>query len=324
MHFAAAYDTLELDIDEIEADDACQMRPALSQAVVEHYAALLADDVRLPPPKVLRDEDGVDWLYDGWHTLEAARKNGWKVIECQVEPGTRREAILKACGANADHGLHRDAETIRRAIYTLKDDPEWRCMTQKQIAATVGCSRVTANKWCQQYDVDRGLVPRKKPKGDGNGKPAKDSSASTNPTVLRVDTDATDGDGFEATGPTESDAARIAREHAEMVRRCEGIRKQLSPACLAIFDHNLRGWEGMRSAVSLLRDQYRQQGGKDKALGPWFARVAMVVGCPEPARWLACLDCREVGDGDARISTGLVGSQKCPACRGRGFMIPSN
>lgn len=320
MHYmttaAEAAEQVELAIDSILMDDACQMRPSLDEGTVEKYRSLLQDDMALAPPRVLRDEDGSNWLYDGFHTIEAARRSGRTTITCLVDHGTRRDAILRATSANADHGLPRSPETIRRAIYTILDDPEWSAAfdSVRAIGRHVGVSHETARRWHAKYLDERGLTPKAKPKGNPPAKgpvaPGLTGRAGAEEPEAIDDPEQRE-DGWESLGEEETPEAKADREWAELLSRAAGVLGQLAPARAAALEEELAFQADIAGTVKLLRDQWRRWGGRKRS-GPFSARVAWLAECPELSAALACLDCSGTGE--------AVGAA-CPACKGNGYHI---
>src|SRR4051812_32879115 len=98
-----------------------------------------------PPLVVLHDGDSY-WLADGFHCLAAAQALGAKTIRCDVRQGGLRDAILHACGANADHGLKRSNEDKRRAVARLLEDEEWRVWSDRAIARAARVDDKTVTK----------------------------------------------------------------------------------------------------------------------------------------------------------------------------------
>jgi ParB-like chromosome segregation protein Spo0J len=126
----------QLSVDAIRTDGGTQSRESLDPAVIGEYAATLG---LLPPVTVFFD--GSDhWLADGFHRVEAANQSGAKRIPADIRQGTRRDAILYACGANAAHGLRRTNADKRRAVEVLLRDEEWSQWTDRKIATAVGVS----------------------------------------------------------------------------------------------------------------------------------------------------------------------------------------
>jgi ParB-like chromosome segregation protein Spo0J len=105
------------------------MRPE----TVDEYAAAIVDGKEFP--EVVVFYDGADhWLADGFHRLLAHEKAGLVDILAEVRPGTKRDALLFAVGANASHGLPRTNKDKRRAVEILLRDEEWAGKSDRQVA----------------------------------------------------------------------------------------------------------------------------------------------------------------------------------------------
>lgn len=129
----------------IRTDGGTQSRDGLSAATVQEYAEAMQAGKRFPALVVVYD--GTEyWLADGFHRHAAAVSAGIDLIECEVQQGTVRDAILYSVGANNNHGLPRTPEDKRRAVTKLLLDREWTLWSNGQIAA--------------QCDVSRGLVDK--------------------------------------------------------------------------------------------------------------------------------------------------------------------
>ena len=123
----------KLEIAKIKIDGGTQARSGLNEAVVNEYRQLLVDSFheKKEGSWVFRDPivvfyDGTDyWLADGFHRVKACQLHGRYVAHADIKQGTRRDAILYAVGANADHGLPRSNADKRRAVMTLLEDAEW-------------------------------------------------------------------------------------------------------------------------------------------------------------------------------------------------------
>lgn len=126
-----------LPIDTVICDPRCQPRQQINEAVVTDYAKAMATGTTFPPVTVFHDETAY-WLADGFHRHAAAKEAGRKTIDCTVAPGTLRDAILHAVGANATHGLRRSNDDKRRAVETLLHDPEWAAWSDREIARQCG------------------------------------------------------------------------------------------------------------------------------------------------------------------------------------------
>lgn len=115
----------------LRRDGGTQARAAMCEATVEEYIEKIDE---LPPVVVFRDADGVFWLADGFHRVEAHHRTGRDMLLAHVVEGSRRDAMLYACGANAHHGLPRSHDDKRRAVTILLEDDEWASWADAEIA----------------------------------------------------------------------------------------------------------------------------------------------------------------------------------------------
>jgi len=77
----------------------------------------------MPPITVFFDRTD-HWLADGFHRFFGPQKVGRESILAEIHNGTRRDAILYACGANNEHGLRRTNADKRKAITLLLQDED--------------------------------------------------------------------------------------------------------------------------------------------------------------------------------------------------------
>lgn len=134
----------------IKADGGTQMRAGLDEATVNEYADAMAETGWGDFPPVVLYHDGTDyWLADGFHRLAAFRSLAAGVdalIPADVRSGTRRDAILHAAGANANHGLRRTNADKRRAVEVLLRDEEWRQWSDAEIARRCNVTPMTVGR----------------------------------------------------------------------------------------------------------------------------------------------------------------------------------
>ena len=129
----------KLHLDEIRTDGGTQPRDKIDDEVVQRYVEALKAKATFPPIVVYYDGEDY-WLADGFHRLKAYRELKRQKVAVEIHQGSRREAILHAVGANAEHGLPRTREDVRRAIDTLLRDPEWSQWSDREIA-----------RWCKVH-----------------------------------------------------------------------------------------------------------------------------------------------------------------------------
>lgn len=128
-----------LELDRIRLDGGTQIREAVDDDVVNDYAALMANQVYLPPLCVFHDGDDY-WLVDGFHRWQALKKNGRSEALCQAYDGSLRDARLAAVRSNHAHGLRRTNADKRRAVEILLTDAEWVGKGLRWIAEMAGVS----------------------------------------------------------------------------------------------------------------------------------------------------------------------------------------
>jgi len=125
--------TEKLALDQIVIDEKVMVRSQISEEHIEDLFEALKQSAKFPPIIVF-DDNGVLILVDGHHRYEAAKKCKLDKIEAEIRKGTKREAILCACGTNEKHGLRRTNDDKRRAVFKLLTDQEWRGWTDGKIA----------------------------------------------------------------------------------------------------------------------------------------------------------------------------------------------
>lgn len=158
-----AMDVKAIPIELIRLDGGTQIRDCKTQQTkVEEYLAAMMAGAKFPPLTVFWD--GADyWLADGFHRLGAnnifmqALELPGLDVECEVLEGTRRDAILFACGTNAEHGIPRTNTDKQNAVETMLKNPlvslnddgvPW---SDRDIAKICKVSPPTVAKWRAEY-----------------------------------------------------------------------------------------------------------------------------------------------------------------------------
>ena len=130
-------------LESIRVDPTVQQRAAgTSQDVVDEYAEAIRNGVAFPPIVVFGYADGPFYVGDGFHRLKAhlLAHPDVKDIECRVHPGDRDDALLFACGANAEHGLRRSRSDKVKAVTTLIRSERCSGWSDREIARQCGVS----------------------------------------------------------------------------------------------------------------------------------------------------------------------------------------
>src|SRR5438067_1360425 len=111
------------------------------------YQDLYADEgVDALPPVTVFFDDTVYWVADGFHRVEALRtlkqrRPDITHVPVDLRQGSKRDAILFACGANAKHGKPLAYSEKRSAVQRLLADEEWSQWSNRAIARHVGVGR---------------------------------------------------------------------------------------------------------------------------------------------------------------------------------------
>lgn len=117
----------------IRRDGGTQIRAQISMDVAREYAEAMVAGATFPPIGVIYD--GTDhWVWDGFHRLMGADLSDAVAIDAIVRPGTRRDAIIAALGANAQHGYRRSNADKRNAVVTALADEELAKKSDREIA----------------------------------------------------------------------------------------------------------------------------------------------------------------------------------------------
>jgi uncharacterized ParB-like nuclease family protein len=131
------HDTIKLFM--IRIDGGTQSRASLSESTIEEYVEAITNGATFPPVTIFHDDSSY-WLSEGFHRFHAHERAGRESIACDIRQGTRRDAVLFAAGANAEHGLRRTNEDKRRAVMMLLGDDEWRGWSDREVARRCGVS----------------------------------------------------------------------------------------------------------------------------------------------------------------------------------------
>lgn len=134
---------------DIILDPQCQVRAGgLVEAHVLALQDAISDGQRLPPLKTVRTPDGKDYLYDGFHRIEAGDRESVMEWEVQREDGDLAYARFLACTVNLDHGLALSREAKRRQIMLAIERGVG--VSDREIAKRCGVSHPTIGRYRQQ------------------------------------------------------------------------------------------------------------------------------------------------------------------------------
>lgn len=125
--------TVMVQLKDVKLDGGTQLRESINPEVLETYTEAMAAGVKFPP--CVAFFDGAEyWLADGFQRVVSAKRNGIEALPFIIKPGSVRDAILYAAGANATHGAPRTAADKRKAVRAVLADPNWATKTDGWIA----------------------------------------------------------------------------------------------------------------------------------------------------------------------------------------------
>ena len=175
-----------LALDTIAVDAGTQVRSAINDDVVADYAERLAEGVTFPPVVVFHDSSQ-SYLADGFHRVLAAQRAGRDVIEAEVRPGTKTDALWYALGANRANGQRLTLADKQHAVRLARET--WPDRSQGLIAEQIGCSQSFVSQVISAYDLPR---PSRVTGKDGKSYPARRRPTSPQTQEQPVDRAPTD------------------------------------------------------------------------------------------------------------------------------------
>lgn len=122
-----------------------QSRAEINFSVVDEYAEMMTDGVVFDPVEGIQGEDGIIWVWDGYHRGEAAKKSG-TTLQVNLRPGAKIEAEWLALTANQKHGLRRSTADKQRIIRNALLHPYGMHLSNREIARHCGVSDKTVGR----------------------------------------------------------------------------------------------------------------------------------------------------------------------------------
>lgn len=105
----------------------------LDFVTIQTYADDMESGSIFPAVEIVSDGQS-SWLVDGQHRLEAVKKLEHETITANVTEGDYRDALLKSCATNSEHGKRRTNEDKRQKVMMLLEDEEWKDWSDREIA----------------------------------------------------------------------------------------------------------------------------------------------------------------------------------------------
>ena len=189
----------------------------LDESTVTDYAYALSRGEALPDVTVAFDrERGTYYMVDGFHRLEAHKRNGATMITAVVTEMPKLDARWHALGANAKNGRRLSLGDQRTAIVlALKEFPN---ASSRAIAAHIGCSHSTVLRSKESGGADVPSEPATLLDVEETATESEESASDTDDS----DTDDEDEDEDEEKEEEEEDFPDEADEQPERVVGLDG------------------------------------------------------------------------------------------------------
>ena len=202
-----------LPIEKITTDAELQPRVALDTWVASDYCEAIRGGAEFPPLVVFWDGTAY-WLADGFHRHYAYSLLGAGQVPVDVRNGTRRDALLYSCGANATHGLRRSNGDKRRAVEKLLADSAWQRWSSNHVAKLCGVSPPFVEKLRQESSRNghqKAVLCRR---GDTIYSQAlRRGTAVRKPTARKPSNDSGDGGGHPNEDNEDAETTRLQQQN---------------------------------------------------------------------------------------------------------------
>lgn len=189
----------------LRTDGGTQFRDGIDDETMHEYLEAMKEGAVFPPIETVFDGQH-HWVVDGFHRLAAINRRGSPSINVSCIHGSLEEARLLALGANANHGLRRDAKTKRRIVEEALQHPALMGESNYVIAKFCGVS-------CPFVAAVRDPEVKERQARNREKSVLKKVVAGSDSTRPKVETipprDPNPNDGF-APSPEELEAAELA------------------------------------------------------------------------------------------------------------------
>lgn len=102
-------------IEHLTIDAEMQPRVTLTLEAIEEYCDVYRNGDTFPPIDVVTNGDR-NWVVDGFHRIESAKRVGLETITCSIRRGSRTDALWFASASNQRHGIRRTNRDKNRAV----------------------------------------------------------------------------------------------------------------------------------------------------------------------------------------------------------------
>jgi ParB-like chromosome segregation protein Spo0J len=235
---------MNLKLSDIRIDGDLQVRAAINDAVVADYYDVLREGGKLPPVVVFFDSAQYH-LADGNHRYHAHKSAGLALIEADVREGTKRDAMLYALGANAEHGFRRTTQDKQRAVKIMLNDMEWMEWSDREIAKQCKVSHPFVSKVRKDIGASVSEVKYER-NGQQESRKLKDND--------EID-EVSEGNSLE------TKVQELATEYAELAEEKAKLEDRIAVAAMDATEEEKQAYadtlESLRSQVKALEAENR-------------------------------------------------------------------
>lgn len=143
----------EIPLDKLKLDNRLQSRWE-AWDTKNSYMDNMIDGFEFPPVEVVRDAEGVNWVWDGFHRLSAAKGAKRETFKARVRPGDFRLAQRLSLSANSQHGLPRTNYDKRKTVDRALGDKEWSKLSTRALGELCGVSHAFIAKVRQEMEKE--------------------------------------------------------------------------------------------------------------------------------------------------------------------------
>ena len=186
-------------------DDArFQSRTRTDTGTVDDYKESMAGGAVMPPITVAL-VDGVMFIVDGWHRVQAARELGYEEIEAEIIAMTDSEAMWRAAAANQSHGLRRSNADKIRSVEMVLTIPNTETMSDREIARRIGVS----HEFVRQHRM-------------------RDEEGSESVDETDEESEGVDGDDDASENAADEPMVEAKKKYAEIISMIDDVRAALT------------------------------------------------------------------------------------------------
>lgn len=269
-----------MDFNKLRIDGGTQLRHAIDENLVDEYADLLVDGVKMPPPVAYYDGANL-WLADGFHRYHAHKAAGKAGGAVEIREGTLDDALLHAALCNETHGRRRTNLDKVKTVQMFLEHERFGQWSDREIATKAGVSHTLvsdlrnpkrANEKNAAKRAERSgekATPRDKPtssKGVTISDPESEvAAAATNSQVIHNPPNDADQGGSDRVTILSEEVDRLT--HRLAVAAAEGYTEEEKAALSTGMQELQRAYAALqaeRDSIAAQRDAYMRESAEVK------------------------------------------------------------